>query len=342
MWKCIFFLFLVGVRSSYGQDVKILVAYHSLNGATLKLAEAITTGIRTISTAKVTLKRIPNIGEKFNNSLVSPDELANYDGIAFGSPVYFGGMSTEMKYFLDHTLDLWKKRKLEGIPATVFMTAGSGSGKEAAILSIWSTLASHGMVLLSAATAEIKEGTPGLSPFGITALTSLQKNRLPSKQELRVAQLQGRALAQAASRLKGLPSMPMPVGNYRPYVITGKYVYINQIALENGKVKFPGTIGTVVSLDQAKAATRLTALNVLAVLKHAVKGDFSKVKQAVQLTGYFKTTPEFQDHAMLMNEASDVMVQFLGDKGQHARAAIGVISLPLNSATEIQAIFELF
>ncbi|KKX51050.1 NAD(P)H-dependent oxidoreductase [Sphingobacterium sp. IITKGP-BTPF85] len=81
--------------------------------------------------------------------VATPNELSSYDGIAFGSPIYFGNMSTAMSEFLSMTVDLWTKHGLEGMPATVFMSAGSGAGKELAIQSIWNSLAVHGMILVS-------------------------------------------------------------------------------------------------------------------------------------------------------------------------------------------------
>lgn len=120
-----------------------------------------------------------------------------------------------------------------------------------------------------------------------------------------------------------------------------KLIYINQIALKDGQVLHPGTIGKDIGEEEAKKAVQQTALNVLAVLKKAVNGDLKKVKQAVQLTGYFKTTNEFQNHSQLLNEASNMIVQVLGKKGIHARAALGSPSLPMNSSNEIQAIFEM-
>jgi NAD(P)H dehydrogenase (quinone) len=134
---------------------------------------------------------------------------------------------------------------------------------------------------------------------------------------------------------------PQPIGNYKTFKISGKHVYINQIALKNGKIKNAGTIGKEVSLKEAQEATRQTARNILAVLKEAVGGDLSRVKQAVQLTGYFTTSESFRDHSTLMNEASGVMIEVLGQRGEHARAAIGSSSLPLGSPVEIAAIFEL-
>lgn len=138
-----------------------------------------------------------------------------------------------------------------------------------------------------------------------------------------------------------LPTAPKPVGNYHPFKIAGKLIYINQIALVDGKILTPGKIGQAVSMDEAKLATQAATLNVLAVLKSAVGGDLDQVKQAVQLTGFFNTVSNFTEHSKLMNASSDLLIKILGERGIHARAAIGAPSLPLDSPVEIQAIFEM-
>lgn len=139
-----------------------------------------------------------------------------------------------------------------------------------------------------------------------------------------------------------LPSAPKAVGNYQTYSISKKWVYINQIALVNGKIVTPGKIGQEVSMDQAKEATYRSTLNVLAVLKEATGGDLSKVKKCVQISGHFNTGPNFTEHALVLNEASNLLVQVFGEAGKHTRGAFGAASLPLNSPVEIQAIFELW
>jgi len=286
------------------EKTNILIIYHSQTGKTALIAEEMAKGVRLFPNAEPTTKTITQI---------SPSELNTFDGIAFGTPVYFGAMSGEMKTFLDKTLPLFEKKSLEGIPATTFLSYGSGNGSDSATHNLWSVLAAHGMIIL-----------PPLSD-------------IPS---------QGFLLAKTAHNLKGshikLPDPPTPVGNYSAYKISGKQIYINQIALKDGKVLFPGVIGETVDLDQAKEATRQTALNILAVLKEAVGGDLTKIKQAVQLTGYFRTSPDFKDHSILLNEASNLFSEVLGKKGSHARAAIGSSSLPLDSTNEIQSIFEIY
>jgi len=137
-----------------------------------------------------------------------------------------------------------------------------------------------------------------------------------------------------------LPDAPKPVGNYLPFIRSGNLVFINQVAIRDGKIVNPGKVGVDINEQQANDSTRTTMLNVLAVLKVAVDGNFDKVKRCIQLTGFFNTQEGYTKHPDLMNVASDVVVSFLGERGKHARATVGASSLPLNSPVEIQAIFE--
>ncbi|RXM49417.1 NAD(P)H:quinone oxidoreductase [Flavobacterium sp. YO12] len=360
-------------------ETNILVLIYSQNGGTYKMAKAIAEGIQEYPNTRAIIKRVPSINpkEKLNSDVEKLpvaviDELANYDGIAFGSPVHFANISADMNYFFSQSIPLWTSRALEGKPSTVFMSAGSGAGKEAAILSFWNILASHGMIIVPTGimgTAGLDKSVPqGNTPFGATALTGSTGTR-PSLSELNLAKEQGKALARAASGLKNteniktvkttsaeiktdinktlkdnnivLPEAPKPVGNYVPYTISNHKVYINQVALKEGKILNPGKVGANVTDEQAKEATYQTMLNVIAVLKEACGGDLNKVKQCVQLTGFFNTTPEYTQHAGIMNSASNLTALVFGEKGKHARATIGAVSLPINSVVEIQAIFEI-
>ncbi|OXG09413.1 NAD(P)H dehydrogenase (quinone) [Flavobacterium araucananum] len=365
------------VKSS---ETNVLVLIYSQNGGTYKMAKAIAEGAQEYPNTKATIKRVPSINakEKLNAEveklpIATIEELASYDGIAFGSPVHFANISADMNYFFSQSIPLWTSRALEGKPATVFMSAGSGAGKEAAILSFWNILASHGMVIVPTGimgTATLDKTVPqGNTPFGATSLAGSPVGTRPSQSELNLAKEQGKALAKVASGLRNtenikavktasaetksdiyktlkdnnivLPEAPKPVGNYVPFTISDHKVYINQVALKDGKILNPGKVGATVTDDQAKEATYQTMLNVIAVLKEACGGDLNKVKQCVQLTGYFNTTPEYTQHAALMNSASNLTALVFGEKGKHARATIGAASLPLNSAVEIQAIFEI-
>ena len=210
----------------------------------------------------------------------------------------------------------------------------------------------------------------GNTPYGTTTRACLPGEIRPSKDELKYAYYQGQKLANAINatamspqiiqttqaagmvttdqveqKLKkmglSLPATPKPVGNYVPFKKVGNLVYINQVALSNGKILYPGTIESNVTQEQAKLATKQTILNVLAVLKMAAGGNLDNVKQVVQLSGTFNTRPNFTDHALLMNEASNLVVAIFGEKGVHTRGTFGASSLPLDSSVEIQAIFEL-
>ncbi|MGE8243477.1 MAG: RidA family protein, partial [Sphingobacterium sp.] len=134
---------------------------------------------------------------------------------------------------------------------------------------------------------------------------------------------------------------PQPAGKYQPYVRSGNLVFINQVALKDGKIFKPGKLGAGVSEQEVKEATEITMLNVLSVLNEAVGGELNRVKRCVQLTGIFNTKDDYSKHADLMNVASNLAVTVFGEKGKHARATFGASSLPVNSSVEIQAVFEI-
>ena len=121
-------------------DLKVLVLFNTESGGTYKMAKAIAAGIEKFPGATAVLKQVPRIKALTNEDkqafasvpYATIDELSAYDGIAFGSAVHFGNMSADMRYFLDQSVGIWTARKLEGKPATVFMSAGSGAGREAA------------------------------------------------------------------------------------------------------------------------------------------------------------------------------------------------------------------
>jgi enamine deaminase RidA (YjgF/YER057c/UK114 family) len=139
-----------------------------------------------------------------------------------------------------------------------------------------------------------------------------------------------------------LPTPMKPVANYVPWVKSGNMVYISgQGAVVEGKVQFPGKLGDTVSLEDGAKSARLTGINILAQLREAADGDLSKVKRIVKLVGFVACTPEFTDQPKVINGASDLMVEVFGEKGRHARSAVGVPSLPLNFSVEIEAIVEL-
>lgn len=138
-----------------------------------------------------------------------------------------------------------------------------------------------------------------------------------------------------------LPAAPNPVANYVPYAVTGDLLFISgQISKDADGAIVAGTLGRDVSIEAGQAAARLCALNILAQAKAAL-GSLDRIAQVVRLTGFVNATSDFADHPKVVNGASDLMVEVLGDKGRHTRAAVGVSGLPLNSAVEVDAIIAI-
>ncbi|MAC40636.1 MAG: hypothetical protein CMJ05_02445 [Pelagibacterales bacterium] len=139
-----------------------------------------------------------------------------------------------------------------------------------------------------------------------------------------------------------LPNAPMPAANYIPYVITGKLVFISgQVPFENGEIKHTGKVGKDIDVDLAKLIARICALNIISVLKNALNGDLSKVNQCVKLGIFVSCTNDFHQQPEVANGASDLMVEIFGNKGKHARFAVGTNSLPKNVPVEVDAVFEI-
>lgn len=140
----------------------------------------------------------------------------------------------------------------------------------------------------------------------------------------------------------GLPLAAAPAANYVPFVVTGNLVVISgQLPIQGGGVAVRGRLGDAVGVEEGQAAARLCLLNVLAQLKVATDGDLDRVKRCVRLGGFVSCTSEFIDHPKVVNGASDLLVEVMGEAGHHARAAVGCPSLPLDAAVEVEAIFEL-
>lgn len=139
-----------------------------------------------------------------------------------------------------------------------------------------------------------------------------------------------------------LPVPPAAVANYVPYVISGNLVFVSgQLPLENGKIAVTGKLGESVSIEDGIRAARLCAINLLAQAQAAGGGDIERVRRLVRLSAFVASTPAFIDQPKVVNGASNLMVEVLGDAGRHARAAVGVAALPLDAAVEIEGIFEL-
>ncbi|WP_428327151.1 RidA family protein [Nitrosopumilus sp.] len=137
-----------------------------------------------------------------------------------------------------------------------------------------------------------------------------------------------------------LPEAPVPAGNYIPAVKTGNLLFISgQIPLENGKVAYTGKVSDE-NLETAQKSAKSCAINILAQIKREA-GSLDKVSKIVRLSGFVNSVPEFTQHPKVINAASDLMFEVFGEKGKHARIALGAGSLPLDSMTEIDAVVEI-
>lgn len=151
--------------------------------------------------------------------------------------------------------------------------------------------------------------------------------------------MSGKIEARLAAQDIQLPKASAPVANYVPFLQTGGLLYISgQISKDlDGKI-ISGHLGGSLDVAQGQAAARICGLHILAQAQGAL-GSLDRVKQVVRLNGFVAAIPDFQDHPQVINGASDLMVEVFGDRGQHTRAAIGVASLPLGCAVEIDAVF---
>ena len=139
-----------------------------------------------------------------------------------------------------------------------------------------------------------------------------------------------------------LPAAQPPVANYVPYAIANNLVFVSgQLPMANGKLLSTGKLGAEVSIEAGQLAARQCLLNIVAHLSAACDGDLDRVSRLVRLGGFVACAPDFTQHPAVINGASDLAVEIFGDAGRHARAAVGVPSLPLDAPVEIDAIFEI-
>ncbi len=151
----------------------------------------------------------------------------------------------------------------------------------------------------------------------------------------------GRIETKLAELGLALPQPMAPIATYVPYVMTGNLVVISgQLPASGGQVAVSGKLGRWLSIDQGSRAARIAFLNVLAQLKAAC-GELDRVRRVVRLGGFIACDPEFSEHAKVMNGASDLAVAVFGEAGRHARTTIGVPSLPLDAAVEVEGMFEI-
>ncbi|WP_363735884.1 MULTISPECIES: RidA family protein [unclassified Sphingobium] len=138
-----------------------------------------------------------------------------------------------------------------------------------------------------------------------------------------------------------LPEQSAPVANYIPYTLSGRVVHVSgQLSKGPGR-EVKGTVGVDVDRAQAVQGARLCAINLVAQFRAACGGDLDRVVRVLRLGGYIQAGPTFDAISTVMNGASDLMVEIFGDRGRHARSAIGVYRLPLNYAVEVDAVIEI-
>lgn len=198
---------------------KVLVLYHSSYGHIETLAGEIAEGARAVAGVDVTIKRIPETmsveamaAAHMKADQAAPvatvDELPGYDAIIFGTPTRFGGMTGQMRTFLDQTGGLWAKGALTNKVASVFVSTGTiGGGQEATALSFYTSLMHHGMVIVAPGygapelgdVSEVRGGTP----YGAGTIAGGDGSRQPTEKEKAVARYQGKRVADVAKKLHG-------------------------------------------------------------------------------------------------------------------------------------------
>lgn len=138
-----------------------------------------------------------------------------------------------------------------------------------------------------------------------------------------------------------LPEAPAPAANYVPYVVVDDMVYVSgQISVgPDGLIK--GKLGENMSTEDGAAAARVCAINLLAQVKAACGGDLDRLVKVVKLTGFVNSTADYTEQPQVVNGASDLMANALGDAGKHARAAVSAAALPLGVAVEVEGIFQI-
>ena len=138
-----------------------------------------------------------------------------------------------------------------------------------------------------------------------------------------------------------LPTPAAPAASYVPTVATGSLLFTaGQLPLENGKLVATGLVGRDLDVSAGQAAARMCAINVLAQLKAAI-GDLEKIARLVKITCFVASAPGFTEQHIVANGASDFFIAALGERGKHARSAVGMASLPLDAPVEVEAIVEL-
>ena len=138
-----------------------------------------------------------------------------------------------------------------------------------------------------------------------------------------------------------LPDAPAPAANYVSFAIAGNLVHVSGQISRDDTGPITGKLGADVDVEAGAAAARTCALALIAQVRQACDGDLDRLVRVVKLTGFVNSTPDFTDQPKVVNGASDLMVEVFGERGRHARSAIGVAALPLGVAVEVEGVFEI-
>ncbi|WP_079166917.1 RidA family protein [Streptomyces oceani] len=153
--------------------------------------------------------------------------------------------------------------------------------------------------------------------------------------------MSGRVTSRLAELGMTLPQVPAPAGVYVPALRSGPYVYTSgQVPLVEGKLLTAGKVGAEVTPERAKELAGVCALNALAAVTSVVD-DLDRIAQVVKVTGFVASAPDFTAQPGVINGASELLGEVLGDRGVHARSAVGVAALPLDSPVEVEIQVEL-
>src|SRR5690606_1166209 len=137
-----------------------------------------------------------------------------------------------------------------------------------------------------------------------------------------------------------LPAVPAPVAAYIPGVRSGQLIFTSgQLPMVQGELRYKGRLGENLTVEEGYEAARICALNALAVVKE-LAGDLAAVERIVKVVGYVNSTDDFTHQPQVINGASELLGELLGEAGRHARAAVGVNTLPLGAAVELEMIVQ--
>ena len=147
--------------------------------------------------------------------------------------------------------------------------------------------------------------------------------------------------ARLRERCIELPEIQVPWANYVSVIASGALIYLSGQLPAIGERTIKGKLGRDLSVEDGRKAARICALNVLPHLRQACDGDLDRVVRCVEIGGFVNSTPDFAEHPLVLNGASEFLVEVFGEAGRHTRFAVGVSSLPFNFAVEVKGIFEI-